>query len=514
MYRDLETGRWRGLFVVVLALSLTACGESESDNPSGDATDSAEDLRDSGDGAEPNLNDETNDASVSLPGDACDRRKESDVGSDCEVVEVARCYGPRDVDGDEIPGYAQFRRGTSEDGDELCDDVEAEMFYEGTDCSTVADCDGDGLNDDAELLYIEDRVGGRGWATKLDDPDSDGDGINDLDEIEAGRNPLFAELTDAQNTAVFAGRAFGYLTDITFAGRYCCTTQLGQGAEHDNELPGLLSFGDGPETYPVTIGDIQDAITDTVRDDDSALVFDFEGLPDDLAAGARNDAKIEVRTAAVVGSSSIEDRLSGEGRFSLDAGGAVSVLAAMVADGHVEASADELVLPIALSTVYPLYVSVAMDGDLAEEFPLTLRRVTMSFDVIENTSTRAPSSTIGVESIEDIRVAGAVSLEEIVAMHNALLSECYPDFDGPFIAFTESEDDKVSYIECNRASFEANFDATGLDGRCGGLTDGHESYCSLMEEVVYADTDTNDNGVPDSISVGFRFRLSGASRTE
>lgn len=516
--------KWMIMASLVLAAgTLTACGDDGgSDNPpTGDATD--------GDG-------------------------------DGETT-VATCW---EQDPSKPAGIGREVEGESNDGDMLCDSAEANLEYNGVACDTVADCDGDGINDDAEVLFLTPEVGGLGYATSPINPDTDGAGGNDLEDIQNGLDPTtpLDDIDVSQNTELYDGPAYSYVSSIKLAGSDCCFTNLNDDPGIDNDLSSLLSqagslianFAD----IDLSLEGVNGLVGGLVDAGGLALVIRHENVPDDIAGGTSasvessflladivvdeggeactsdaactggpadsaafcNIAAGETEGTCVYLTASKADRLAGEGEYPLTAviGGDNPVkLDAIIAENGFLVNAGDFLLSLNLAS---LGIDGVEDLGLPAEIDLLISKTQMLGKVeYQNGSIPADDSARGVKSDGDIKLGGGIGIVQVTDLLNDVLAGCYPE--GTADLLTVEKDDTLGRVvlACDPNTRTADF--TSSEGLCGTLSgEGSDLdiiglVCDQLDNLIgkRLSVDTDGDGAKDGLAVGLLIGLSGASNS-
>lgn len=471
--------------VMLAAGSFTACGDDpkEEQPPTGDVTD-----------------DDTTDTDGTTNPDTCYVADSAKPGFGTEV-NLADGGGDADADG-------------------VCDSLEGGLSNtDGVACNTLADCDGDGISDAGEFFYRDDRFDGTGYATSPNNANTDGAGGNDLDEANAGLDPTTAadNVDDSDNTEIFTGNAYSYVSGIAIAGTDCCFTNLDADPQIDNDLAQLLNdiapllgqFLPDPEPdedpldlSPEGIGDL---IAPLLEDGTLTLIFEETNVPTDIEGGTSTSVKVQPYFGSLAGDTiaSLAVRQAGDGEYFLgDAVGAQ--FDAIINKGQFIVTSGDLALNLDLTDLV---------ADLLGEplvLDLSVSKLRVRGAISEQTKTGS-TDTIGIATDERLEVGGGVGIGQLVTVINDLLGSCYePGFELLSLD-TTSNPDRVALACAENIPAVSNPDGLGeLCGEVGGLLG---TICPLLDNVLGSklSVDTDDDGKADGLAVGIKLEMSGAA---
>jgi hypothetical protein len=457
--------------------------------------------------------------------DDCDG---TETPSDCpEDCEPPTCLTPSE-NGD--PGDGEEVEGQSTDGDQLCDADESGLSYDGTACDTVADCDQDGLSDDQELLFTYYRANGTGLNTDITNPNTDGAGPNDGDEIAMGLDPTspIDNLTSADNTTLSSDVSYSFIKSIDVASSSCCSRRLNDDAEIDNSVGFLfdaLSNSSGGPPNPM------DVLSDYIEQGDRKFIIEWTQLPDDLANGVSVDVGATIFLDRSGANEPFADREDGDGEYVIDrADEFIPTISARIVDGRFGPTVPQSLTANFTTAAASFYLPLGLPqliNTLTDEVPelrslvTELSRVGFRGDVMEQTTDDAVAGRKGLATAgAPIEVAAVIPVTALVESLNEDFAACFPDFEEDALSVaTDSVQARVEMVCSETSPFDTERDDSAECDQFEDVEDtmiaGFVRQCDLLVGALNPsiDVDTDDDGIRDGLSAGFLIELAGAANT-
>jgi len=400
--------------------------------------------------------------------------------------------------------------------EDLCPSIEACPPAPPEDCGNEVDDDGDGNTDCDDSECLEDERCSRPAEDCRNGIDDDGNGLTDCGDPACSDDEACVVGCGAREVergggcsprwvpGDLTGRPLSYVrrVEIPTDDEPCCIDYDGDG-DLDNGFAGLVGL------FAVLAADVDIAATleEAIADDSWVSVLEWtawsEGVPNIGWHAATNDLDGDGAP-----DQSFDDRARGRGVFRLlhetiDSFGARSAFNNGRFDGPdlVVAGPADLVFPgLPISLLGDEFDLVSLAGQMR------LQRSYLIGEVRE--------TPLGIQSLDTggragVAFAALIPLDDLFREMDRALRQCpCPGIDGRFPMLAYGDNGTEYVVSCEQTP---TGDCSGASTTCENLG----LLCSLVGQLVpvfgLGDIDADGNGVVDSMSIGLRLSLTGAS---
>ena len=301
------------------------------------------------------------------------------------------------------------------------------------------------------------------------------------------------------------GKVYAYLAGLSVpapSGASECCEDLDGVAGNDNRLAYIYALFPALAEWVPEFEDIHfdELLNGSFENGGVAIVVEASGVQEDITMSG---APFQIRFLSAQSDSSWEDRLAGEGEFTLD-DDALAEAELSIEGGIVEGPIGDFPLALDVEGIIGAARFAAWDFPDTVELPLKDARIRFALTEGEN-GLEADETVLNAGGKPVNYITGALDFADVAVIGNQIFGFCHEDFEvTPPISLVTDVDAGEVRVECALPS-------TPMED---------SAFCAVLEDIVcgtlgqrlgrHLDLDTDGDGVNESLSFGVRVKLVGA----